>query len=290
MLLGRARWLPLPALRGRRPPTGLRAHPGPILNPNPNSNPNPNQVEDAIVRPRLWLCGHIHEGRGHLSDAFGGFKRVPQPGECFGALAPDGDALELDAGPGSEAHGTLVVNCANANSGRAAWLEHGAAVIHYNPNAPAAATVAATTVAAAAAAAAASVAAAPAGSASALPATASSTAAVAATATSTSGATAVEPSPAAAVAAAAAAASGAVAPSDAAPREQILLAIDLGLKSGAALYDGRGALLRYASFQLLNPNPNPNPNRNPHPHQVRFLPTAERRGAARRGHGDAKGQ
>ena len=38
--------------------------------------------------------------------------------------------------------------------------------------------------------------------------------------------------------------------SDAPPREQTLLAIDLGLKSGAALYDGRGALLRYTSFQL----------------------------------------
>ena len=37
---------------------------------------------------------------------------------------------------------------------------------------------------------------------------------------------------------------------DAPPREQTLLAIDLGLKSGAALYDGRGALLRYTSFQL----------------------------------------
>ena len=115
---------------------------------------------------------------------------MPQPGECFGALAPDGDALELDAGPGSDARGTLVVNCANANSGRAAWLEHGAAIIHYNPTAPAAATVAATVAAADVAAdvaaaatatpdnsAAASAAPAPVGSASTLAATASSAAA-----------------------------------------------------------------------------------------------------------------
>ena len=100
-------------------------------------------VEDAIVRPRLWLCGHIHEGRGHLSDAFGGFRRVPAPGESFGVLVPDGDALELHAGPGSRAHGTLVVNCANANTGRATRLEHGAALIRYSPTAPAAAPAAA---------------------------------------------------------------------------------------------------------------------------------------------------
>jgi hypothetical protein len=189
---------------------------------------------------------------------------VPQPGECFGALAPDGDALELDAGPGSDARGTLVVNCANANSGRAAWLEHGAAIIHYNPTAPAAATVAATVAAADVAAdvaaaatatpdnsAAASAAPAPVGSASTLAATASSAAAAAAaTATPASGVTVVEPS--AASAAAAASASDSAAPADAAaPREQVLLAIDLGLKSGAALYDGRGALLRYAPPRLL---------------------------------------
>jgi hypothetical protein len=173
---------------------------------------------------------------------------VPQPGECFGALAPDGDALELDAGPGSDARGTLVVNCANANSGRAAWLEHGAAIIHYNPTAPAAATVAATVAAADVAAdvaaaatatpdnsAAASAAPAPVGSASTLAATASSAAAAAA-----------------ATATPAASASDSAAPADAAaPREQVLLAIDLGLKSGAALYDGRGALLRYAPPRLL---------------------------------------
>ena len=188
---------------------------------------------------------------------------MPQPGECFGALAPDGDALELDAGPGSDARGTLVVNCANANSGRAAWLEHGAAIIHYNPTAPAAATVAATVAAADVAAdvaaaatatpdnsAAASAAPTPVGSASTLAATASSAAAAAATATPASGVTVVEPS--AASAAAAASASDSAAPADAAaPREQVLLAIDLGLKSGAALYDGRGALLRYAPPRLL---------------------------------------
>jgi predicted phosphodiesterase len=48
--------------------------------------------------PRLWLCGHIHEGRGITKRRFGSRE-------------------------------TLVVNAANANEGRASHLEHGPVVI-----------------------------------------------------------------------------------------------------------------------------------------------------------------
>ena len=226
-------------------------------------------VEDAIVRPRLWLCGHIHEGRGHLSDAFGGFRRVPAPGESFGALARGGEGeAELAAGPGG-ARGTLVVNCATANKGRAAWLEHGATVIRWpltDATAPAVATaVSAATTPGVSTSASASTAA-PSGFASAPPATAGTTtttpAPAASTASSTSGAT-VESSSSSSSSSSlllsssssssSVAAPGDTAPTDAAPTDAArLLAIDLGLKSGAALYDGRGALLQYASFQLLS--------------------------------------
>jgi hypothetical protein len=49
--------------------------------------------------PRLWLCGHIHEGRGVAKRQFG---------------------------KGGE---TTVINAANANRGRATHLEHGAVVV-----------------------------------------------------------------------------------------------------------------------------------------------------------------
>ena len=50
--------------------------------------------------PRLWLCGHIHEGRGVTQNHFGGTK-LP----------------------------TTVINAANANYGRATHLVHGAVVL-----------------------------------------------------------------------------------------------------------------------------------------------------------------
>jgi hypothetical protein len=58
--------------------------------------------------PRLWLCGHIHEGRGVAERQFGGKKT------------------------------TTVINAANANRGRATHLDHGAVVvqIHADPSQP----------------------------------------------------------------------------------------------------------------------------------------------------------
>lgn len=60
-------------------------------------------VESSPHKPRLWLCGHIHESRGAV--------------RCrFGAL-PDA---------------TVVVNAASANSGVARKLLHGATVVTLN--------------------------------------------------------------------------------------------------------------------------------------------------------------
>ena len=47
--------------------------------------------------PRVWFCGHIHEGRGIERNAFGG--------------------------------STTIINAANANSGRATHLQHGPVVV-----------------------------------------------------------------------------------------------------------------------------------------------------------------
>jgi Icc-related predicted phosphoesterase len=53
-------------------------------------------------QPRLWLCGHIHEGRGVKLRRFG---------------------------KGKDGRDTLVINAANANSGPAANLDHGPVVL-----------------------------------------------------------------------------------------------------------------------------------------------------------------
>ncbi len=53
--------------------------------------------------PRLWVCGHIHEGRGSEKVSFGLSTRE-----------------------------TLVVNAANANSGRANSIRHGPVVIDFH--------------------------------------------------------------------------------------------------------------------------------------------------------------
>jgi Icc-related predicted phosphoesterase len=56
-------------------------------------------------KPKLWLCGHIHEGRGSENVSFGLSSRE-----------------------------TLVVNAANANSGRANSIKHGPVVIDFHPD------------------------------------------------------------------------------------------------------------------------------------------------------------
>ena len=66
-----------------------------------------NLVDNARVKPRLWLCGHIHEGRGILTKK-------------FNTNIEDGH---------DDTGSTIVVNAANANSGKANRLVSGAVVI-----------------------------------------------------------------------------------------------------------------------------------------------------------------
>ena len=71
-------------------------------------------VERAETKPRLWLCGHIHEGRGAVRHRF----------EPPGAYVPPARELASDDG-GQLGEGalelgtTVVVNAASANSGMA---------------------------------------------------------------------------------------------------------------------------------------------------------------------------
>ena len=63
-----------------------------------------NKVERMIAGPpKLWLCGHIHEGRGKEDVALGISQRE-----------------------------TMVVNAANANSGRASSIEYGPLVLDFH--------------------------------------------------------------------------------------------------------------------------------------------------------------
>ena len=63
-------------------------------------------VERAEHKPRLWLCGHIHESRGIVAKQF-------QSDVC--------DEEDSDS--------TIVINASNANSGRANRLVSGAVVV-----------------------------------------------------------------------------------------------------------------------------------------------------------------
>jgi len=65
-------------------------------------------VERSESKPRCWLCGHIHEGRGAAKEMF------------VDGAATDGEA---------EGETTLVVNAANANYGKANRLVAGAVVV-----------------------------------------------------------------------------------------------------------------------------------------------------------------
>ena len=143
-------------------------------------------VSEMLTKPRLWLCGHIHEGYGYEVVRFGS----------------------------DYARATLVVNAANANTGRANRLEHAPIVVEIPPLRPP------TEVAA------------------------------------DDAPTSDQHSPA----------QGAEAFDDVAvvhvgldessrreeanlpPEARRLLAVDLGLRTGLALYDGHGTLLRYAQY------------------------------------------
>lgn len=69
-------------------------------------------VEHAEEKPRLWLCGHIHESRGVTTQQF-----HPGGGE--------------NGGNEEESNGasTMVINASNANSGRANRLVSGAVLV-----------------------------------------------------------------------------------------------------------------------------------------------------------------
>mmetsp|Transcript_6861 Transcript_6861/g.14091 ORF Transcript_6861/g.14091 Transcript_6861/m.14091 type:complete len:1018 (+) Transcript_6861:102-3155(+) len=67
-----------------------------------------NVVECAQEKPRLWLCGHIHEGRGVMKYHF---------------AKNDEDGIRREESP------TIVINAANANTGRANRLVSGAVIV-----------------------------------------------------------------------------------------------------------------------------------------------------------------
>ena len=130
-------------------------------------------VCSSLVKPKLWLCGHIHEGYGFEVVRFGSDK----------------------------ADATLVVNAANANAGRANRLIHAPVVVDIprpNRRAPLEA--------------------------------ATRGEAVRPDACSLTG-------------------FGVLEQMNHVPRkERRLLAVDLGLRTGLALYDGAGRLLRYEQY------------------------------------------
>jgi len=68
-------------------------------------------VEHAEHKPRLWLCGHIHESRGVIT------KHFHPPGK---------ETAEYDE---AKISSTMVINASNANSGRANRLVSGAVVV-----------------------------------------------------------------------------------------------------------------------------------------------------------------
>ena len=73
-------------------------------------------VEHAEHKPRLWLCGHIHESRGVISKQF-------QPSDEMSINGEDPNKESNEDAP------TMVINASNANSGRANRLVTGAVVV-----------------------------------------------------------------------------------------------------------------------------------------------------------------
>lgn len=71
------------------------------------SLPLRHAVEQSTVPPALWLCGHIHEGRGAVWHDF--------------------------STSSTDATTTTVVNAANANSGKARRVTTGPVVIELVP-------------------------------------------------------------------------------------------------------------------------------------------------------------
>ncbi len=141
----------------------------------------------SLSKPRLWLCGHIHEGYGFEVVRFGS------------------DASQA----------TLVVNAANANTGRANKLEHAPIVVEIQPSQPWR-----------------------------RPPSSSS---------SQADGHSVEPQQHEASAVVVHAGLRPSSGDDGVPvSERRLLAVDLGLRTGLALYDGEGMLLRYAQFPKLD--------------------------------------
>ena len=95
-----------------------------------------SSVEAAEAKPRLWLCGHIHEGRGAARVRFGERLRSARPRSGGGAAPlPAAEATlrerrGAEGGAGAAApESTVVVNAASANSGMAKRLLHGATVV-----------------------------------------------------------------------------------------------------------------------------------------------------------------
>ena len=96
-------------------------------------------VETSDTKPRLWLCGHIHEGRGAARESFvskavnarvtttgrGRVRKKTSSKEEETKREDDGGTTSTTTTPAS----TLVVNAANANFGKANRLVAGSVLV-----------------------------------------------------------------------------------------------------------------------------------------------------------------
>jgi len=89
-----------------------------IMETKSNNDEDTSSPSDSNKKPQLWLCGHIHEGRGVQ----------------YAQFRNDDKSLSYE-GTSTTTTTTMVLNAANANPGRARGVVNGPVVVDliYDP-------------------------------------------------------------------------------------------------------------------------------------------------------------